>query len=73
MKLHDAQIHFNAIANQPFKDLFPKNAYGHIEMKKTDVIISSGITTASNCNTFSFVDPLFMREITIIDLKKNSD
>ena len=57
----------------PFKDLFPKNAYGHIEMKKTDVIISSGITTASNCNTFSFVDPLFMREITIIDLKKNSD
>lgn len=54
----------------PFKELFPKNAYGHIKMKETDVIISSGITTASNCNKFSFVDPLFMREITIIDLKK---
>ena len=41
-------------------------------IKDTDVIISSGITTASNCNRFSFVDPLFMREITIIDLKKSN-
>lgn len=57
----------------PFKDLFPKDAYGHIDNKNTDIIISSGITTASNCNKFSFVDPLFMREITIIDLKKNSN
>lgn len=54
----------------PFKQLFPKNAYGHLSLKKTDIIISSGITTASNCNRFSFVDPLFMREITVIDLKK---
>lgn len=57
----------------PFKELFPKNAYGHIKIHNTDMIISSGITTASNCNTFSFVDPLFMREITVIDLKKNSN
>lgn len=55
----------------PFKDLFPKDAYGHVKRKGTDIIISSGITTASNCNKFSFVDPLFMREITVIDLKKN--
>lgn len=54
----------------PFKQLFPKNAYGHLSLNKTDIIISSGITTASNCNRFSFVDPLFMREITVIDLKK---
>lgn len=57
----------------PFKDFFPKDAYGHVKRKNTDIIISSGITTASNCNKFSFVDPFFMREITVIDLKKNSD
>lgn len=56
----------------PFKQLFPKNAYGHLSIKDTDVIISSGITTASNCNRFSFIDPMFMREITVIDLKKNN-
>lgn len=54
----------------PFKQLFPKNAYGHLELNNTNIIISSGITTASNCNRFSFLDPLFAREITVIDLMK---
>lgn len=57
----------------PSKRMFPKNAYGYTKIKNTDVVISSGITTASNCNKFSFIDPFFMREITIIDIEKEDD
>ena len=34
MKLHDAQIHFNAIANQPFKDLFPEDSLRNLRLDK---------------------------------------
>jgi predicted MPP superfamily phosphohydrolase len=54
----------------PLKDIFPKNAYGLIENKKNKVIISSGVMTASHSNRFSFTDPLFMKEITIVNLVK---
>lgn len=53
----------------PWKNLFPTNAYGLIKNNiEQNVVISSGITTASHVNKFSFIDPFFMREITVIDL-----
>jgi len=54
----------------PFMDVFPKHAYGIVSNGKNKVIISSGITTAAHSNSFSFVDSMFMKEITVIDLVK---
>lgn len=53
----------------PWRNLFPKNAYGSINNNEGQkVIISSGVTTASHVNLFSFLDSLFLKEITVIDL-----
>lgn len=53
----------------PWKNLFPLNAYGLIKNNDNQkVIISSGVTTASHVNKFSFIDSLFIKEITVIDL-----
>ena len=54
----------------PFMDMFPKHSYGIVANGKNKVIISSGITTAAHSNLFSFVDSMFMKEITVIDLVK---
>jgi predicted MPP superfamily phosphohydrolase len=54
----------------PSKNLFPKHSYGLIKNGVAqNIIISSGVTTASHVNAFSFIDSLFIKEITIIDLK----
>lgn len=52
--------------------LFPKNSYGLIKKGKTNIVISSGITKASHSNPVPFVDCLFDKEITYINLKKKS-
>ena len=53
----------------PLRQLFFKNAYGHVIHDKTNIIISSGVTKASHKNKFRKLDPFFAREITIIDVK----
>ncbi len=50
--------------------MFVKDAYGLIEKGDTKIIISSGITKAAPSNLFSFLEPLFDNEITLIELKK---
>lgn len=53
----------------PWKNLFPKNSYGLIKNNnEQSIIISSGVTTASHVNFFSFIDALFIKEITVIEL-----
>jgi Predicted phosphohydrolases len=53
----------------PFLNIFPKNTYGIIKNSDEQaVVISSGITTASHVNMFSFMDSFFIKEITVIDL-----
>lgn len=54
------------------KQYFPKNCYGLVKKENTNIIISTGITKASHVNSFHSLDFLFDREITIIELKKNS-
>lgn len=54
----------------PLRKLFFKGAYGKIKTGNTNIIISSGITKASHRNKFHKLDPLFAREITVIDIKK---
>jgi len=54
----------------PRKNLLPKNTYGKKSNGVQDIIITSGVTTASNMNPFSFTNRLFSPEITIIDLVK---
>ncbi len=51
--------------------LFPKNCYGVINRGRTKIVITSGITKASHTNPFSYLDSLFDREITYINLTKN--
>lgn len=52
------------------KGMFPKNAYGYIKNKKNNIIISSGVTKASNSNPFKFTDVFFDIELTYINIKK---
>lgn len=44
-----------------------KYAYGHFKVNKTDIIVSSGVTKASFYNKFHALNPLFSKEITVID------
>jgi hypothetical protein len=48
---------------------FPKNSYGFVKRENTDIIISSGITKASHTNTFRFLDGLFDRELTFVEIE----
>ena len=50
--------------------MFPKDSYGLIQREKTKIVISSGVTKASHCNPFRFVDRFFDNEITFINLEK---
>lgn len=52
--------------------MFPKDAYGCIKRDNMDIIISTGITKASNSNPLPFTDIFFDREITIINVKPKS-
>lgn len=51
------------------RNMFPKNSYGLIKKGNTSIVISTGITKASNTNPFKFTDGLFDKEITIVNLK----
>ena len=48
--------------------MFPKNTYGLVKRYNTDIVISSGITKASHTNRFSFLDGLFDKELTFIEI-----
>ena len=50
--------------------MFRKNSYGLVHRNKTDIVISTGITKASHCNPFRFMDGFFDREITFVNIKK---
>ena len=55
----------------PYKGkMFPKNSYGLIERKNINIVISSGVTKSSHTNPLSFLDSLFDKEITFVNLKR---
>ncbi len=51
------------------KKMFPKNTYGLIKRNNLNIVISTGVTKASNTNPFKFTDIFFDKEITIVNLK----
>ena len=54
----------------PTKTIFPKNAYGHIKIDKTDIMITSGITVVSHINKFRILKDIFSSEIVTLTLNK---
>ena len=49
---------------------FPKNSYGLVKRENTEIVISTGITKASNSNPFKFLDGLFDSEIVFVNIKR---
>lgn len=54
----------------PKLKLFPKVCYGHLKIKNTDIIITSGITVISHINKFRVLKKLFSSEIVEININK---
>lgn len=54
----------------PKLKLFPKVCYGHLKVKNTDIIITSGVTVISHINKFKILKKLFSSEVVEIRIKK---